>query len=252
MIKCIIIDDETPSRESLALIASKYFADKLQVVAKAGNIAEGVSFIEKYSPDIVFLDIEMPNENGFDLFTHFQQITFSVVFVTAYREYAIDAIKVSAIDYLLKPINIDDLRNTIDRFEKNQLHKISSEKIDKLVNAFDPLSSNSKRIILPTFFGFQLVKIYTIVFCQADQNYTKVFLSDNTELLISKPLNYIEELLPSEYFFRIHKSFLVNLNYVKAYSRTDGSHIILENDKELPVATRRNEEFIMVLKAVNS
>lgn len=252
MIKCIVIDDERPARESLALIASKYFADKLQVVAKAGNIAEGVSFIEKYSPDIVFLDIEMQNENGFDLFNHFQQITFSVIFVTAYREYAIDAIKVSAIDYLLKPINLDDLRNTITRFERNQLQKISAEKIDKIVNAFDPLSSNSKKIVLPTFCGFQIVKIYTILYCQADQNYTRMFLSDASELLISKPLNYIEDLLPAEYFFRTHKSFLVNLNYVKAYSRNDGSHVILENNKELPIATRRNEEFLKVLTAVSN
>lgn len=249
MINCIIIDDEKPARESLALIFTRYFSDKVHVLAKAETISEGVFYIEKYNPDIVFLDIELQNESGFDLFTHFQQISFSVIFVTAYREYAIDAIKVSAIDYLLKPINLDDLRDTISRFEKNLIQKISAEKIDKIVNAFDPLSSNSKKIVLPTFSGFQIVKIYTILYCQADHNYTKVFLSDTSELLISKPLNFVEELLPSEYFFRTHKSFLVNLNFVKAYSRTDGSHIILENDKMLPVATRRNEEFVRVLTA---
>ena len=247
MISCVIIDDEKPARDSLELMLCHYFSDKIKVLEKAGSLKEGVFSIYRHNPDLVFLDIEMQDENGFNIFKYFQQVKFSVIFTTAYKEYAIKAIKVAALDYILKPVSVDDLKEAIGLYEKKQLAGITVENIDKLISALNPTSTNVEKIALPTFNGFQLEKINSIIYCEADQNYTRIFSISGSELLISKPLNYVQDLLPADIFFRIHKSWLVNLNYIKSYSRSEGFHVILENGKKLDVATRRNEEFIRSL-----
>lgn len=247
MITCIIIDDEKPARDALELMLQRYLPDKVKVLHKAASVKEGVFAIYKQNPDLVFLDIEMPTENGFELFNYFQQVRFSVIFTTAYREYAIKAVKVAALDYFLKPINANDLKEAIGLFEKKQMEGISVTSIDKLVSYLNPASVQCEKIALPTFSGFQLEKINSIVYCEAEQNYTHIFLLDDSKILVSKPLSAIEQLLPGNVFFRIHKSHIVNLNYVKTYSRTDGFHVVLENGIKLVVATRRNEEFLKAL-----
>jgi two-component system, LytTR family, response regulator len=247
MINCIIIDDEKPARDALELLIIHYFQEKITVLGKAGSLKEGITLIASHKPDIVFLDIEMQEENGFSIFNYYKQVPFSVIFTTAYREYAIKAIKVAALDYILKPVSVDDLRETISLYEKHQLSSISNVNIEKLVNALNPLTSRERKISLPTFSGFQLVKINSIIYCKADQNYTTVFINDGIVLMISKPLSFVEELLPDNLFYRVHKSYLVNLNFVKTYSRADGYHIILEDETKLPVATRRNDEFVLIL-----
>jgi len=245
MINCVIIDDEKPARDALELLLNRYFTEKVNVVGKAGSVKEGITIIDKHNPDVVFLDIEMQEEDGFSIFNYYKQVPFTVIFVTAFREYAIKAIKVAALDYILKPVGVDDLREAISLFEKQQLSRITVSNIEKLIDALNPC--RERKISLPTFTGFQLVNLNSIVYCQAEQNYTKIFIDGQNELLISKPLNFIEELLPDNLFYRIHKSFLVNLNYVKTYKRTDGYQVVLENDIILPVATRRNDDFVKIL-----
>jgi two-component system LytT family response regulator len=247
MINCIIIDDEKPARDGLGLLLSNYFAEKITVLASAESLKEGVQLIFKHNPDIVFLDIEMQGENGFEIFNYFQKLTFSVIFITAYKEYAIKAIKFAALDYILKPVGIKDLTEALRLFEKRQYSGISKESIEKLMTTLNPVYSHNLKVALPTFNGFQLEKVDSIMYCEADQNYTKVFTVNGSELLISKPLNSIQNLLPDDLFYRIHKSHIVNLNYVKSYSRTEGFHIVLENGMVLSVATRRNEDFVKVL-----
>jgi two-component system, LytTR family, response regulator len=247
MITCVIIDDEKPARDSLELMLHRYFPEKVKVVGAAGSLKEGVITIYKHNPDLVFLDIEMPEENGFKLFNYFQQVPFSVIFTTAYAEYAIKAIKVAALDYILKPVSVNSLNEAIGLYEKRQLAGIPPENIRKLLNSLNPASSAIEKVALPTFDGFQLEKINTIIYCKADQNYTRVYTIDRRELLISKPLNIVQSLLPEDIFYRIHKSHMVNLNYIKSYSRAEGFHVVLEDGTKLDVAGRRNEDFVKAL-----
>ncbi len=247
MINCIIVDDEKPARDALELMLSRYFPEKVKVLGKAESLKEGVFAIYKHNPDLVFLDIEMQEESGFNIFNYFQQVKFSVIFTTAYKEYAIKAIKVAALDYILKPVGFDDLKEAIALYEKRQMSGINVENIEKLINVLNPASPVVKKVALPTFSGFQLEKVNSIMYCEADENYTNVFTIDGGKLLISKPLNLVQQLLPAEIFYRIHKSHLVNLNYIKTYSRAEGFHVVLENGTKLDVATRRNDDFIQAL-----
>ncbi|MDP3642010.1 MAG: LytTR family DNA-binding domain-containing protein [Bacteroidota bacterium] len=218
MISYVIIDDEKPARDALELMLAHYFGEKIKVLGKAESLKEGVFAIYKHTPDIVFLDIEMPEENGFNIFNYFQQVTFSVIFTTAYKEYAIKAIKMAALDYILKPIGVEDLKEAIGLYEKRQLSGISVDNIEKLVNVLNPASSSLDKIAFPTFNGFQLEKVNAILYCEADQNYTNVYTINGKVFLVSKPLAVIEKLLPGNIFFRIHRSHSVNLNYIKTYS----------------------------------
>lgn len=247
MISCIIIDDERKAREAFAKIIERYFKDKMQVFSTAASVKEGVYAINKFNPDIVFLDIEMPEESGFHLFDHFDKINFEVIFTTAYDQYAIRAIQYSAIDYLLKPINFIDLREALLRFENRINEKSKQERIDILLSNMNLGNSIKSKVALPTLIGFQMEKINDIIYCEADQNYTRIYLVSDRSIVVSKTLKLIEELLPPEVFFRIHKTYLINLNYIKTYSRTDGHKVFLENGIQLDVAGRRTDDFIKAL-----
>jgi len=244
---CIIIDDEKNARETLEKIIERYFITKIKVLHSACSVKEGVFAINKCNPDIVFLDIEMPEENGFKLFEYFDIINFEVIFTTAYKQYAIDAIKFSALDYLLKPINYIDLRDVLTRLEKKQKKSSNTAQIEAFLSNINNEPGNFNKIALPTLDGFQLQKVSNIVYCQAEENYTKIFTNRNEAILVARTLKNIEEMLPAEIFFRIHKSYLVNMNYIKSYSKIDGYKLTLENGVTLDVATRRNEDFIKAL-----
>jgi len=244
---CIIIDDEKNAREALSKIIERYFNTKLKILYAADSVKEAVFAINKYKPEIVFLDIEMPEENGFKLFDYFDIFNFEVIFTTAYKQYAIDAIKFAALDYLLKPINYIDLRDVLTRLEKKESNSSNTVQIEAFLNNLNPDPGNFNKIALPTLDGYQLEKVTNIVYCQAEENYCKIFTNRNELILVARTLKNIEEMLPEEIFFRIHKSYLVNMNYIKSYSKCDGYKVILENGTELDVATRRNDEFVKAL-----
>lgn len=244
---CVIIDDEKNARETLAKIIERYFSTKIKILFSADSVKEGVFAINKYNPDLVFLDIEMPEENGFKLFDYFDIYNFEVIFTTAYKQYAIDAIKFAALDYLLKPINFIDLRDVLTRLEKKQSKTSNNAQIEAFLSNVNNDPGNFNKIALPTLDGYQLEKVNNIVYCQAEESYCKIFTNRNEVILVARTLKNIEELLPEEVFFRIHKSHLVNMNYIKSYSKTDGYKIKLENGVELDVATRRNDEFLKAL-----
>lgn len=247
MTTCIIIDDERRSRETLKKIIDRFLSDKITVVGMAETVKEGVYLIKEKEPALVFLDIEMPNESGFKLFEYFDDINFEIVFTTAYRQYAIDAFKYSAIDYLLKPINYLDLEETINRVETKRRSNTKDLRAKTLVNNLKSTAESFNKIALPTLEGYQLEKVTNIVYCEADENYTKLYTIQGTSILVTKTLKAMEELLQIDIFFRIHKSYLVNLNYIKSYSKTEGYRVTLENGVVLDVATRRNEAFIKAL-----
>ena len=252
MYKAIIIDDESKAREAFAKIIERYFSDKIKVVALAASVKDGVTEIHKYNPDLVFLDIEMPGENGFKLFDYFEEYDFEVIFVTAYKQFAINAIKNAAIDYLLKPVNFIDIKEALARFETKKQEKSRQQRIETLLTNVSSSSDIHNKVALPTMTGYQMIRISHIMYCEADVNYTKIHIVGQNDVLVSKTLKYIEELLPSDIFFRIHKSYLINLNYINNYVNKDGQYVVMDDGTELDVAFRRTDEFIKAITGKTS
>lgn len=245
MIKAIIIDDELHAREFLERIIEKYFSDKILLFGSCKNVKEGLEYIDKFSPDLVFLDINMPNESGIDLLRELPKIEFEIIFTTAHAEFAIDAIKWSALDYLLKPINHLELATTIKKFEKKWQNKMEFDRFRLLIENISGDDQSNAKIAFPIENGFKIVKINSILYCQSDVNYTKIFLNNGTSFILSKTLKLIEELLPSSTFLRVHKSYLVNFNYVIYFSRSLDAYVELSNNIKIPVSSRKKEDVII-------
>ncbi len=246
-ISCIIIDDERAARDTFKGICTRYFSDRLLVVGMAENVKEGVDLIKKYNPEIVFLDIEMSVESGFKLFDYFTSYPFEVIFTTAYKQYTIDAIKYSALDYLLKPIDFPDLKDALIKYEKKKVTNTSHVRIETLLSNLSSGVDMNQKVAFPTMDGYQMERLNNIMYCEGDSNYTKIITGDGRTILVSRTIKEVEELLSSEYFFRIHKSYLVNLNFIRSYSRSENFGIYLDDNQWLPVSTRKNDEFLQVL-----
>jgi len=244
MIIAIIIDNELNSREFLQKLLTRYFSKKITVVATCDSVDAGVKAIHKYAPELVFLDIQMPNQNGFKLFSHFERTNFEVIFTTAYEDYAIDAIKYSALDYLLKPINHIDLFASIKRLEQRKKNVLNQNKTVALIEHLGGQDNSFNKIALPTHNGYELLKLNSIMYCLSESNYCKIICYDGSELLVSKTLKYVEELIRNDLFIRIHKSYLVNLNYVINYDKTEDLKVTLSTGIQLPVSIRKKEHFL--------
>lgn len=249
MKSCIIIDDEQSARDALKKVITLYFADKLKIHYIANSLQEGVEAIKKYRPEIIFLDVEMPNQNGFELFKYFEEDAFHIIFTTGYDKYAIKAIKHSAVDYLLKPITNIDLADALQRISKKEQTKTNTAfKVEELLNNLNFDTNNFNKIALPTSTGFVFEKTRNIIYCKSNGNYTNIFILNKPTLLISKSLKEIESILPENVFFRIHKSYLVNLNYVKSINKTNACKLILETGDILPVSSRKEKQLINTIK----
>lgn len=249
MIKCLIIDDEENARKGLEKNLERYFSDRVQVVDLSASVNDGVKSITKYEPDIVFLDVEMPVDNGFKLFDYFKEYYFEVIFTTAYREFALDAIKHAALDYLLKPINQIDLREALKKYSQKQNLFTRHKRIETLLNNLNTPDNIKHKVALPTSEGYHMVLINNIMYCEADINYSKVYFNDGSNMMLSKTLKFVEELLPNEIFVRIHKSYLLNINYLKKYMRKPYPSAILDDNTQLEIATRRIEDFMKKIKS---
>ena len=244
MITCVIIDDERNAREFLEKLINRKFSKKLMVLDAADSVKNGVEIIKKRRPDLVFLDIQMPEEYGLALFNYFDTVFFDVILTTAHKEYAIEAIKKDAFDYLLKPINFIDLNDVIRKYEKKQEKNERESRVRSVLENFNVDSKEFNKLAIPTLDGYELVKISNILYCQAQDNYCNMFTYTGKEILISKTLKFVsEELLTQEVFVRIHKSYLVNLNYITSYSRQD-HNITLINGDIIPVSYRKSETLL--------
>ncbi len=247
MLQAIIIDDENNSRQALNNLITK-FANGVEIVAEASNFEDGLLAIEKYKPGLVFLDLEMPDANGLELFTRLKKIDFEVIITTGHQDYAVKAFKTAALDYLLKPIDIDELEAAIDNvFEKR--------KEVRKHNNFDVFIQNWKnntdqQIALSSSDGLTFLKVRDIVYCKGDGAYTYFFTEDGNKLVVSKNLKEFEELLKDKGFFRVHKSSLINLNHLKKYVRGEGGHVLLTNGHNVIVSKRRKEGFLLQLAKV--
>lgn len=242
MVQCIIVDDELKSRESLQILLED-FCNNVKVLALCQNVAEAIKAIETHQPDVVFLDIQMQRETGFDLLTKIGSINFEVIFTTAYSEYAIKAFKFSAIDYLLKPIDIEELKKSIEKVE-NKLVGNFSLRLEQLIQNLKPTTNQNYKLALPTSDGLIFIKIEDIIYCEASSNYTLIFTNDEKKHLVSRTLKEYEDLLSDHNFFRIHNSFLINLNCIKKYVRGEGGYVTMSNDVSLDVSKRKKESFL--------
>lgn len=254
MIKAIIIEDEQRGRNVLAKMLDT-FDDKVVLLGMAENAEMGKQLIANLKPDLVFLDIEMPHKNGFDLLAETQNRKFEVIFTTAYNQYAIKAFKFSAIDYLLKPVDLDELENAIDKaIERINGHRKGDNTlgIDVLLQNIKNLSSNNNKIALPTLDGLVFVSIKDIIRCESDANYTKFFILNEKPLIISKTLKEFEELLELHDFVRVHHSHLINILHVKRYIKGEGGIVIMVDNSEVEVSRRKKESFLEKLRLIMS
>jgi len=235
MYKAIIIDDEEMARTLLQGMIAEY-CDNITILDLCKDLPTGVKSIRKHKPDIVFLDIEMPGHSGLELLDFFNEdeIDFSIIFVTAYNRYAIQAFKLSAVDYLLKPIEVDDLRNAIALFEKNKVR--NKETFSVLKNNFKP--NQAKKISLATLNSVSFIDTSDILFFQGDGAYTKVFIKDNKTITVSKGLKNFETILEDNPdFFRCHKSYLVNINHISEYIKSEGGYLIIDKTHQISVSS---------------
>lgn len=247
MIKTIIIDDENSASEFLEKMLHRYFPNKFYVCGLCESIDDAIIAIETYQPALVFLDIQMPNKNGFELFKEVKEINFEVIFTTAHSEYAIEAIKRSALDYLLKPINYIDLLGAVTRYENKSKKESQEKQFNVLLENIDTGDVAHKKMAISTETGIEFVKFNSIIYLEAQNNYTKINLLDGTSIIASKTLKSFDELLPSELFFRIHKSYLINMNFVKRFYKIDDFLVELTTGEKLPLSYRKKNEFISAI-----
>lgn len=251
MIKAIIIDDETKAIKSLKLRIDRLFPD-ISIVGTAQNARAGKQLIDAHAPDLVFLDIEMPNGNAFTLLEQFETIDFAIIFVTAYNEYAIQAIKISALDYLLKPIDEEELIEAINKYRSQHPKTDYSQRINKLSETYQQFNSQSFRIALPTMGGIEYVMINQILFCEADNNYSVIHLEGLPSIVISKTLKYLEDSLAEVFFMRVHQSYLVNLFKVVRFEKGNRGRIVMSNGETINLSKNKKEEFLNRIAALNS
>lgn len=247
MIKTIIVDDENNASEFLEKMLQRYFPNKFYVCGLFETVDDAIIGIETYQPDLVFLDIQMPNKNGFELFKEIKEVNFEVIFTTAHSEYAIEAIKRSALDYLLKPINYIDLLGAVTRFEEKSKKHMQQNQLSILIENIDSGDSAHKKIAISTEMGIEFLKFNTIIYLEAQSNYTKFYLTYNSNIITAKTLKHFEEILPLNLFFRIHKSYLVNMNFIKRFTKGDEQFVELITGQRLPVSIRKKDEFITAI-----
>lgn len=245
MISALIIDDEKASRDTLEGLVKRY-ARNTVIAGHADGYKSGLEQIRKLKPDLVFLDIQMPDGSGFKLLEDVADVSFDVIFTTAYDQYAIKAIKYSALDYLLKPIVPEDLVNALKKAEAKMSEQEISSNIKVLLENLKQ-KSEPRKIVLSTLDKMHVVEIDDILRCESDDYYTKFFFCDGKSLLISKTLKEHEALLGEQHFLRPHKSHLVNIKYIKGFLKNDGGYILMSDGSKIPVSRRKREKVLNIL-----
>jgi len=248
MINCIVIEDEQQHREYLKETIKNNFKD-VAITGEAKSVIEGIQLVNNSAFDIMFLDVRMPPHTGFDVLKSVTRRDFEVVFTTSYDEYALEAIKFSALDFLMKPYSVDDLKITFAKFRQKENHFLTTHKIDNLLHNINPVNQK-KRIGLSDKNGIEFYEIDNIVYCQSDNAYTTVFFDNKKQVVTSKPIKDYEKELSNFPFYRIHNSFLINLNKVKKYIRGDGGQVKLADDITLDVARNKKEGFLQRLSEI--
>lgn len=248
MIQAVVVDDEKKGRDLLINVLSKY-CPEVEVTGQAENITQAYQEIQEKNPDLVFLDIEMPNGNGFDLLKKFDHVSFEIIFTTAYDHYAIKAIKYSALDYLLKPIDIDDLQEAVDKVIRKRKDPIQTDQsINLLLSALT--GKQTKKIAIPDQDGITLVEVKDIVKCQSDGNYTQIFLTDNSKLTSTRTLKEYDQLFEGMTFMRVHNSSLINLEHIRRFVKGEGGYVVMSDGSEVEVSRRRKSDLLSAISNI--
>lgn len=240
MIRAVIVDDELHCVESLENQLDTY-CKEVEVVGKTTDPKEGNDLIGQLNPDLLFLDIEMPGMSGFDLLKQMDKTDFEVIFTTAYDEYAVEAFRVSALDYLLKPIRSDHLIAAVQRVSEKQEQSFTKEKLDTLFDHLHDPSANTQKIAFGTVEGLEFIEVNQITHCEAMRNYTKLALADGSNVIVSKTLKEVEEALQPFTFLRVHKSYLINTEHIIRYVRGQGGYAIVTGGTAVTIARNRRQ-----------
>jgi len=241
-LNAIIVDDNFNSLQNLQQKLTEFCPD-IRVLATTQSPEEAITLIRQLNPDVLFLDIEMPRMNGFRMLDELDEYDFDIVFTTAYNHYAIDAIRISAFDYLTKPIAIKDLQQAVERLVATH-EQHTRQKFELLRQSFTEVKRQEDRIAVPTGEGLEFISISHIYRIESSSNYSKVFLADGRHLVVTRLLKDFEGMLLPYHFYRIHHSHLVNLKYIQRYIRGDGGQVVMQNGEVIDVARRKKEEFL--------
>ncbi len=243
VLKAVIVEDEVISRETLRGYLEKY-CEGVEVIGEAGSVKEGKEVIRSLSPDLVFLDVEMPFGTGFDLLEQIEDVTFETIFVTAYSNYAMKALNYSASYYILKPIDIDELVRAVDKVKEERKQKDYSIHTKILVENLQNTNNEKKKIVLPVMDGFEVVEVKDVIRCQANDNFTDFFLVDGSKKLICRTLKFYDEILSELGFLRVHRSHLINMDYVKGYKKGKGGQVLMTDGAMVDVSPNRKDDFL--------
>ncbi|HRO46692.1 LytTR family DNA-binding domain-containing protein [Agriterribacter sp.] len=243
MIKCVLVDDETNALEMMEWLLKTY-CPQAHIVAMCNTAEKGIEAISRHKPDVVFLDIEMPRMNGFDMLEQVKNVTFEIVFCTAYDQFAIKAFKYAALNYLLKPVDPDDLKATMQRVEEKRAVPSKEQFALLLQHINRPPKSTPSRIALTTGEGLIFVPTAEIIYCKAESNYTNVVLTGGRKIMVSRVLKELDETLSGPDFYRVHSSFLIGINHVKKFVRGEGGYIVMDNDDNITLSRSRRQEFM--------
>jgi len=247
MISCVVVDDEIPCLETMALLLKEH-CRSVNIVAMCQSAKEALKVIQSRKPELVFLDVQMPNMSGFEMLEQLSEVNFAVVFTTSYDQYAIEAIRHSALDYLLKPISSTELMLAVQRHESRRFLPWA-EQYEMLLKGHKYRESGFAKVALPTLEGFELIAPAAILSCEADDNYTDFRLIPDRKITVCRTLKDVEEMLvPFPHFARVHHSFIVNLNEVSRYVRGDGGYLIMADNTSVPVSRTRKEALMKLLR----
>lgn len=250
--KAILVEDELRGRNALLFLLNQ-LPELVQVIGVCGCVEEAKPLIQSLKPDLVFLDIEMPSKNGFDLLREIQDRTFEVIFTTAFNQYAIQAIKLNALDYLLKPIDFDELKQTLQNAVlKIKQKQSSATQIEHLLHNLKTINHTEHKLTLPCAEGVLFVSINQIVRCESDANYTRFYIKDEKPILVCKTMREYEELLADYNFCRIHNSHLINLKLIKKYTKGEGGIVTMVDGAEVEVSRRKKDAFLQKLENLST
>lgn len=245
MKKILIIDDEKPTREFIRRMLES-FKLNAAIFIDGENVESGIKAIEEIQPDLVLLDIQMPDGNGFDVLRRVQYKKFEVIFITAFQEYAIQAIKFSALDYILKPIDMEELQSSVTRALDAIHEKVDESQFSVLQNNIQP--NQKRKLVLKTLESIHVVDIDNIIRCEADKNYTSFFLADGKRILVSKTLKDYDTMLSGHSFFRAQQSHLININFIERYDKQDGGYVIMKDGASVPLSPAKKDQFFQLLE----
>jgi two-component system LytT family response regulator len=247
MLKAIIIDDEPAARDKLELLINRYCSDKISIAAKCSSAEEGITAIEKHQPGLIFLDVEMPSMTGFDMLRKIGKINFDIIFTTAHDHYAIKAIKFSALDYLLKPIDLEQLRESVNKALEKKGMQSSGLRYENFIGNLES-REKLQSLSVPSSEGFQMLKTDDIVWCEAVNYYCIFHLLNKSEVVATRTLKEFEELLNDSGFIRIHHSHMINISHLKRYIKGTGGQVEMSDGKILDVSRRKKDDLLTRLQ----